>query len=263
MRKLAGLEFDVRGDGDAILFIHGSIIADSFAPILPEPALARYQRIRYRRRGYGASVALSGDTTFEQHSADARALLDALGVRDAHVVGHSGGGPVAVQMAMDAPEVVRSLTLMEPALQTAEMAAAFDELLRPLVEMYRAGDASKAVHLWMRSTGGRDWRSEIERLIPGAAEQAVGDAAGTFEGDLTALRCWDFNNIDTTRVPHPVLYLVGESNAANVKPVTDMFVAAVPDTEVVAIADADHNMQMIWPGRVAHAIAAFLDVHVP
>jgi pimeloyl-ACP methyl ester carboxylesterase len=160
---------------------------------------------------------------------------------------------------MDAPEVVRSLTLMEPALQSADMAAAFDELLRPLVEMCRAGDVSKAVHVWMRSTGGRNWRRDIERLIPDAADQAVSDAGGTFEGDLNAFRCWDFNNVDTTRIPQPVLYLVGERNAANVKPVTDMFLAVVPGTEVVAIADADHNMQMVWPDRVARTIAAFLE----
>jgi hypothetical protein len=56
------------------------------------------------------------------------------------------------------------------------MAAVFDERLRPLVEMRRAGDASKAVHLWMRSTGGSHWRREIEPLIPRAGEQAI-DAA--------------------------------------------------------------------------------------
>jgi pimeloyl-ACP methyl ester carboxylesterase len=259
MLQLAGLECEVRGDGDAIPFIHGAIIADSFAPILLEPALARYQRIRYRRRGYGQSVALSDDTTIEQHAADARSLLDALLVQRAHVVAHSGGGPIALQMAMDAPEVVRSLTLLEPALQTAEMAAAFSELIQPLVEMSRAGDRSKAVHLWMRTTGGPDWRTEIESRVPGAAAQAVNDAAGHFEGDLSAMRRWDFNKVDMTHIRQPVLYLVSECNAANVKPVTDMFLAAVPGTELGTIPDADHNMQVIWPDRAANAIAAFLN----
>lgn len=259
MLELAGLEYEARGDGDAIVFVHGAIIADSFAPIMAEPALDRYRRIRYRRRGYGASVPLSGPTTFGQHSADARALLATLGVREAHVVAHSGGAPIALQMAMDAPEVVRSLTLMEPALQTATMAAAFDELLQPLVEMCRAGDRGKAVHLWMRTTGGSGWRSEIERLIPTAAEQAVSDATGTFEGDLDALRSWDFDDVDATRIPRPVLFLVGERSAARVEPVTDLFRNVVPETDVVVIEDADHNMQMTRPDLVAGAISAFLD----
>jgi pimeloyl-ACP methyl ester carboxylesterase len=259
MLTLAGLEYESRGEGDAILFIHGGIVADSFAPMMLAPALDRYRRIRYRRRGYGMSVALSDATTFQQHSADARRFLDALDVRAAHVVGHSGGGPVAVQMAIDAPEVVRSLTLMEPALQTAATNAAFDELLRPLVDMCRAGDRSKAVHLWMRTTGGPDWRSDIERLIPGAGDQAVNDADGTFEGDLAALRSWDFNDIDLSGIPRPVLYLVGERSAIGVQPVTDMFLSAVPDTEVIVIPEADHNMQMLWPDRVAQAIAPFLE----
>jgi pimeloyl-ACP methyl ester carboxylesterase len=260
-QKASGLEYESSGDGEAILTIHGAIVADSFGRIIDEPALRGYRVIRYRRRGYGASDPPSSPPSIEEHARDARSLLQQLSVTRAHVVGHSGGGPIAVQLAISAPEVVHSLILLEPALQTAAMAAAFDELIAPLVEMHRAGSCSKAVHLWMRATGGSDWRTEIERLLPGASAQADRDAAGTFDGDLTAMRSWDFDAVGAPGIGQPVLYVLGSHNAENLEPVTSMFRAAVPHTEVVVVAEADHNLQITKATPVARAIAEFLGRH--
>jgi pimeloyl-ACP methyl ester carboxylesterase len=86
------LEYDTRGDGEPILFIHGGLIAgDSFRPLFAEPSLADYRLITYHRRGYAGSTApnVSLDDRFEQAPADAVALLEHIGERRAHVVGHS------------------------------------------------------------------------------------------------------------------------------------------------------------------------------
>jgi len=140
MDQVCGLEYEVSGQGEAVLLIHGAILSDTFAPLVREESLAGFRCIRYRRRGYGQSELVTGEPTIEGHALDALSLLDALGERRAHVVAHSGGGPIAVQMAVSAPEVARSLVLLEPALQNAAMAAAFDELLAPLVERYDCGE---------------------------------------------------------------------------------------------------------------------------
>ena len=261
MRKVAGLEYDTRGDGEPVLFIHGAIIADSFAPVTEEPTLAEYRLIRYRRRGYGQSDPPSDPPTIEEQARDARALLDRLDADRAHVVADSGGGPIALQLAIDAPQVVRSLVLIEPALQTAEMAAAFDELVAPLVEMHRAGDSSKAVHLWMRPVGGSDWRTEIEKRIPGAGDQANGDAGGTFESDLPAMRHWDLDAVGAETIEQPVLNIVGSRSAGQREVVTPMLCAAIPHTDVVVIDDADHTLPMTKPVPVAEEIAGFLRRH--
>jgi pimeloyl-ACP methyl ester carboxylesterase len=263
MRKVAGLEYDTRGDGEPVLFIHGAIIADSFAPVMGEPTLAGYRLIRYRRRGYGRSEPPSDPPTIQEHARDARALLDRLGAERTHVVAHSGGGPIAVQLAIDAPQVVRSLVLLEPVLQTAEMAAAFDELVAPLVEMHRAGDSSKAVHLWMRPVGGSDWRTEIEKRIPGAGDRANDDAGGTFgrDGDLPALRHWDFDAVGAQTIEQPVLNIVGSRSAGQREVITPMLCAAVPHTDVVVIDDADHTLPMTRPTPIAQEIAGFLGRH--
>ena len=121
----------------------------------------------------------------------------------AHVVAHSGGGPIAVQLTLDSPGTVRSLVLFEPALQDAAMAAAFNVQLTPLIEMHRSGNSAKAVHLWMRLAAGSDWRATLDEHIPGVGDQANQDAAGTFDYDLEALRDWDFAAVGASGSVNP------------------------------------------------------------
>jgi pimeloyl-ACP methyl ester carboxylesterase len=50
------LEHEAVGSGEPMLLIHGAHIADALRPLVAEPALERYQRIRYHRRGLGEST---------------------------------------------------------------------------------------------------------------------------------------------------------------------------------------------------------------
>ena len=55
------LEYEVSGEGEPVVLIHGSFIADAFRPLLAEPSLAAgYQPITYHRRGYVDSSRQEG-----------------------------------------------------------------------------------------------------------------------------------------------------------------------------------------------------------
>lgn len=66
----------------------------------------------FDNRGYGESQPVGGRLTVERMAEDALALMDAQGWTDAHVVGHSLGGLVALFLAHAAPARVRSLALL-------------------------------------------------------------------------------------------------------------------------------------------------------
>lgn len=110
-------EYEVSGTGEPVVFIHGAFIADTFRPLAAEPGLAgRYRLITYHRRGYAGSSRNPGPVSIARQAADCRGLLRHLGVARAHVVGHSLGGCIALQLALDTPKVVHSLALLESAL---------------------------------------------------------------------------------------------------------------------------------------------------
>ena len=106
------LHYELSGDsGPPVLFVQGCGVAgEGWGPQVD--ALSRNHRVAvFDHRGIGKS-GLSGPVTVATMVDDARALLDALGWSSAHVVGHSLGGIIAQQLALDTPERVRSLSLL-------------------------------------------------------------------------------------------------------------------------------------------------------
>ena len=134
------LEYEVRGSGEPVLLID-MLIADCFVPLLTEPSLAgRYQLIRYHKRGWVGSTHTPPPVSIGDHAADAAALLDHLGVRRAHIAGHSTGASIGAQLALDHPEKVHTLTLLEPTLVSLPLGSAFLKAAGPVFEAYGSGD---------------------------------------------------------------------------------------------------------------------------
>lgn len=102
------------------------------------PALARHFRcLSFDPRGIGSTPAGPGPWTVETLCADAVAVLDAAGARQAHVVGWSLGAAAATRLALDHPGRVSSLALLTPWARTDPHLAAAFTLLRELAEHNR------------------------------------------------------------------------------------------------------------------------------
>jgi 3-oxoadipate enol-lactonase/4-carboxymuconolactone decarboxylase len=102
-------------DAAPVLFLH-SIGTDLHVFDPQAAALARTRRvIRMDLRGHGLTGTVAGAASMSDLARDAVAVLDALGIRQAHVVGLSIGGRIAQQLAAEAPERVASLVLMDTA----------------------------------------------------------------------------------------------------------------------------------------------------
>jgi len=262
MLKAEGLEYEAIGDGEAVLLIHGGHITDAFLPLMREAALADpYRLIRYRRRGFAGSDPHSGPFSIEEQAQDALALMTHLRLERAHVIGHSYGGAIAVQLAIEAPSRVQSLVLLEPAIFSAEIASAVTGMSAPSLEAYRSGDVAKAVDLFMRMVGGPDWRTEIAKTVPGGPEQAEKDAATSFEVESPALEKWTFDSTGASRISQPVLYAIGGETLPIIELVKQHFQSLVPHTQHVVVPGVNHSMQMQDPKLVAAPIAEFLSRH--
>jgi pimeloyl-ACP methyl ester carboxylesterase len=108
----ADLYYELSGYGPPVLLIQGvGVVGECWRPQVD--ALAqRFQTLLFDNRGIGKSTPCHGPISIESMAADARALMDAVGWQSAHIVGHSMGGAIAQQLALDCPHRVRSLSLL-------------------------------------------------------------------------------------------------------------------------------------------------------
>lgn len=252
------LEYQVEGDGEPLLLIHGAHIADAMAPLAAEPALGGYQRITYHRRGFAGSTKVPGPTSIEAQIADAVGLLDHLGVGDANVVGHSGGGMVALALAAAHPERLRSMALLEPAIPGVPSADLFIDVVRVLTEQYDGGDAAGAVDAFLALVGEDTWRQTIDGTVPGGVEQAEKDAATFFESEMPAFAGWQFGPDDARAYPGPVLSVLGTASSPLFVEGRARLHELFPQCVDADIPNATHLLQMQEPTAVADAIAQFL-----
>jgi 3-oxoadipate enol-lactonase len=104
-----GIYYEVTGQGEPLLFIHG-LASSSRSWKKQVPVFSqKYQVITFDIRGHGRSEKPMEPYSIKSFATDAVELLRTLGLSSAHVVGFSMGGMVAFQLAVDAPELVRSL----------------------------------------------------------------------------------------------------------------------------------------------------------
>jgi len=107
--------YEVHGQGQPLVMIHGGLgggegsatMIENFASSMPG-----FQTIFYDRRAAGFSETPQEGYSMANQVQDLRALLQWLGVGQAHVLGSSGGGPIALDAALDHPEIVDTLLLI-------------------------------------------------------------------------------------------------------------------------------------------------------
>lgn len=262
------LEVEVRGHGEPVLLIHGGFLADASAPLLTQSILTdRYRLIHYHRRGFAGSSRHAGPCSIPQQAADACAVLDHLGVERAHVVGHSYGGTIALQMVLDAPERVGSLALLEPGgIPTPSGDRFRAEVAEPALARYQAGDKAGANEAFLIGVCGPRIREAVDKeLPPGAFDLALTADADTFFGTEWPARIdWRVGPEEAARIEQPVLLVEGAESAA-VTPIYSEAIALLsgwlPQAELATLPGATHALQMMNPTGMAEILAAFLAQH--
>jgi len=106
------LHYETYGSGEPILLLHG--LGSSTLDWEPQIAAfsQHYQVVAVDFRGHGQSDKPAGPYSIAGFAADIAALISQLGLGPMDVVGISMGGMVAFQLAVDAPEHVRSLVII-------------------------------------------------------------------------------------------------------------------------------------------------------
>ena len=253
------LEYELKGSGEPVLLIHGSHIGRSFLPLLAQPSLLEhYTLIRYHRRGFLDSAPSRGPVSIKDQAADARALLEHLHLSRAHVVGHSFGGAIALQLALDAPTHVHSLVLLEAALTTVPRWKAVRELNAATAERYRQGDWEAAADPFLGSPAER---AALARSVPGGLEQALRDLDTYFSVEAPAHEAWHFTEEEGKHITQPVLFMLGGESQEFYVQCHDQVQQWMPQTETVVLHGATHLLHMQQPAGAAALLLEFFARH--
>ena len=258
------LEYEVAGSGETVLLI-SPVVADGFQPLVCERALAaRYRLITYHKRGWAGSTHTPPPVTIVDHALDAAALLDHLGVRRAHIAGHSSGAAVALQLALERPEIVHTLALLELSLLSVPSAAGFFEKAGPAFAAYAAGRHEIALAAFMSAVSGLEWdecRAILDERVPGAVSQGIKDADTFFGVELPALSDWTFDAEQAAKISQPVLSVVGSDTEPLWIDVADRLRTWFPQVEDCTITGVGHLLHMQRPEPVAKSMATFFGRH--
>jgi pimeloyl-ACP methyl ester carboxylesterase len=179
------------------------------------------------------------------------------------VVAHSTGATKALQLALDHPGAVQSLTLIEPALPTPEFGEFLGRVVPKASEAYARGDHDGAVAMNMAAVfGSDDFRVHLDQVLPADWwERCVADYGYLLAVEAPSLAEWSFGPDEGKRITHPVLLIEGAETLPMCQANNQHFKQWVPQAELKIIPGVNHFIQFLKPAETANAIEPFLKRH--
>jgi pimeloyl-ACP methyl ester carboxylesterase len=141
------LYYEVAGDGPTVVFGHAGFLDSGMWDDQWQPFAAHYRVVRYDMRGYGKSDALEGPTSRRD---ELYALLKHLGVDAAYLVGCSMGGEVMIDFAIEHPQMVLGLVVVNSTASGFEMQGEPPAEVLELIEASQKGDLARISELQLR-----------------------------------------------------------------------------------------------------------------
>ncbi|WP_316015038.1 alpha/beta hydrolase [Roseobacter sp. HKCCA0434] len=247
---LGGAETGVMEAGDSgprLILSHCTMAhSGAWKPLLAE--LGAVQATALDLPGHGASEM---DATRGPQRQGADAVLEVLGEGPAHLIGHSFGGRVVLRAALDRPEAVASLTLIEPMMmhllaEDDPVRLAEERDMQAYAEAETEAEAARAfMEMW---GGGQPWEALPERQRAYATERIgfVADSAEDVMGDPPGQMTLD----DIAGLDCPVTVIAGARTRASALSICERIAGRLSDRPHI-VAGAGHMVPISHPAEVA------------
>lgn len=241
------------GAGAPVVLIHG-LGSSARDWELQVPALASSFRVlTYDVRGHGKTSKPRGPYSIKQFADDLARLLERLDHRPAHVIGISMGGMIAFELAVERPDLVRSLTIVNsgPALVPKSVSEHLAVWTRRAIARFR-GPAAMAGLLAPRLFPYPDQAPLRETFIRRWSE----NDKRAYEAALNALIGWSVKDrLGTLSVP--VLVIAADHDYTPVA-AKEAFLPLIRGATLHVIPDARHAVPIERPEAFNAAVLAFL-----
>lgn len=247
------------GDGpDPALLLHCSLAHSGAWEGVAQALSDRLTMVAPDMVGHGR--AGDGDRSRDYHDQVTAQAVEFLEETPSHIIGHSFGATVALRLAIEHPDRVASLTLIEPVLfaaaQGSEAYGKLDEDFISLGPAFEAGDHERAAEVFIGVWGDGTPFSDLPEKqqaylartiwVVAAGRPALYEDSANLLARLEKVRC-------------PVLLLEGDTSPAIIADIQAALAEGLPDASRVVIEGAGHMGPITHPKDFADAIRAFLD----
>lgn len=252
------LYYQVNGQGDPIVFIHGLGSSGRDWEFQTNHFGNNYQVVVFDVRGHGQSEKPPGPYSIPLFAQDTASLIRKLGIAPAHVVGISMGGMIAFQLALDAPELVRSLVIVnswpEMVVRTWQERLQIWQraLIVQLLGMRKMGEV----------LGGRLFPKEEQAAIREIfVERWAENDKRAYQKSMGALVGWSVSE-RIEQIACPVLVVAADQDYTPVESKA-AYARRMPNTELVVIEDSRHATPAEHPLEFNRVLGVFLEKQTP
>jgi len=252
------------GRGPPVVFLHG-LGASMYAwrKNLAAVAGAGFRAIAFDNRGFGLSDKPPAPYDNAAYAHLVIGLLDSLGVSDAVLVGHSMGGAIAAEVAIEYPQRVRGLVLVGSAGLGAREPLLFRvarwPVLGPVVLAFRGRGFTARLLRATYFDPTKVTEADVDQYYAPVAQPAYGRAL------RGALRQFQFDGLEgrLDKILAPTVVLWGEEDRWVPLGVGRALAAAITRSAFVSVPRAGHSVQEEAPDEVNHLLIKFLRDGLP
>ncbi|WP_102029144.1 alpha/beta fold hydrolase [Salirhabdus sp. Marseille-P4669] len=246
------LYYEVQGDGHPVVLIHSGG-ADSRDWTYVAPLLANdYKVITYDGRGAGKSPTPTGDVHCVE---DLKQVLDHLKISHATIIGHSMGGQIATDFALEYPELVSELILIAPSLTGFPYSQEFSNYMNEITAAFP--DIDKMIKISQSAPLYRIVQSSPHRTL--AEKMLRHHILRTFDWPAFELIWPEPHAAERLEELNPkTLLLIGTEEIPDNIRVAEYFQEHA-NARIVKIPDADHMMTLTHPNILYNHITNFME----
>lgn len=248
-----GLYYEATGEGQPLLFIHG--LGSSTREWEPQVAefAKQFRVITFDLRGHGQSDKPPGPYSIPLFAADAAGLLRALGFQSAHVVGLSLGGGVAMQLALDAPDLLKTLVIVNSGPVGFRDTPEDRQALEQRVQIVQQDGMRAMGHVLSQRLFPKDKHADLRATF--AQRWAENDPLAYIEA-TRSLDGWDVT--DKLGAIHvPTLIITADQDYTPVES-KEAYAHLMPNARVAVIPDAHHATPLELPDEFNAVLMEFL-----